>query len=157
MVRKTGTPSDRMLFPQIVVEDLIPFIESRYNVLTDKWHRAMAGLSMGSFQTSITTLTHPETFGYAGLFSGFMRAPWPTPEGQFHMALAEKPEEFNAAFRVFYRAMGTEDQYFDAFAKDDEWLEGRSLNIVRETFPGGHDWTVWRRCIRSFLPRLFNE
>ena len=157
MTQKTGDPSDRMLFPRIVVEDLIPYIESRYNVLTDKWDRAMAGLSMGSFQTSITTLTHPELFGYAGLFSGFMRAPWPSDDAQAHMALAEKPEAFNEAFRVFYRAMGTEDTYFEAFANDDAWLEGRNLNITRETFPGGHDWTVWRRCIRSFLPRLFRD
>ena len=157
MTRKTGDPSDRMLFPRIVTDDLIPFIESRYNVLSDKWNRAMAGLSMGSFQTSITTLTHPDLFGYAGLFSGFMRAPWPSDAPQPHLALAEKPEDFNHAFRVFYRAMGTEDQYFDAFAKDDEWLKDKGLNIIRETFPGGHDWTVWRRCIRSFLPRLFND
>jgi enterochelin esterase-like enzyme len=155
MVRKTGDPSDRMLFPRIVVEDLIPYIESRYNVLKDKWNRAMAGLSMGSFQTSITTLTHPDLFGYAGLFSGFMRAPWPSDDAQAHMALAEKKDAFNQAFKVFYRAMGTEDQYFNAFEADDAWLEGRGLNITRETFPGGHDWTVWRRCIRSFLPRLF--
>ena len=155
MARKTGDPSDRMLFPRIVTEDLIPYIESRYNVLADKWHRAMAGLSMGSFQTSITTLTHPDLFGYAGLFSGFMRAPWPTDAAQDHLALAEQPDAFNEAFRVFYRAMGTEDQFFDAFAADDAWLKDRNLNITRETFPGGHDWTVWRRCIRSFLPRLF--
>ena len=147
----------RMLFPQVLLSDLIPFIEKTYPVLTDKWHRAMAGLSMGSYQTSIVTMSHPELFGYAGLFSGFMRAPWPSDAPQPHLALAEKPEEFNAAFRVFYRAMGTEDQFFDAFAKDDKWLEGKKLNIIRETFPGGHDWTVWRRCIRSFLPRLFAE
>ncbi len=155
MTEKTGTPRDRALFPEIVVQDLIPFIESRYNVLTDKWHRAMAGLSMGSFHTSLATLTHPELFGYAGLFSGFLRSPWPSDDTRKHLALAEKPEEFNAAFRVFYRAMGTEDQFWDTFAGDDAWLEGKGLNIIRETFPGGHDWTVWRRCIRSFLPRLF--
>ena len=149
--------NDRMLFPQIVVKDLIPFIESRYNVLTDKWHRAMAGLSMGSFQTSITTLTNPDLFGYAGLFSGFLRAPWPTDAEQPHLKLLEDPAKFNETFRVFYRAMGTEDTYWEAFAKDDAFLEGKGLDITRETFPGGHDWTVWRRCIRSFLPRLFKD
>ena len=48
-------------------------------------------------------------------------------------------------------------QYWDSFDKDDQFLEGKGLNITRETFPGGHDWTVWRRCIRSFLPRLFRD
>ena len=160
MAAKEGEPRQQRqfgLFPEIVVTDLIPFIESRYNVLTDKWHRAMAGLSMGSFHTSITTLSHPDLFGYAGLFSGFLRAPWDPDNDMPHLALLKEPEKFNEAFRVFYRAMGTEDTYFDSFASDDAFLEGRPLNITRETFPGGHDWTVWRRCIRSFLPRLFKD
>ena len=117
----------------------------------------MAGLSMGSFHTSLTTLTHPELFGYAGLFSGFMRAPWPSDNAQAHMALAEKPEAFNEAFRVFYRAMGTEDQFFSSFAADDDMLKGKSAHIIRRTFPGGHDWGVWRRCIHDFLPLIFRE
>ena len=157
MAWKDGDTRDRALFPRIVTEDLIPYIESHYNVRKDKWSRAMAGLSMGSFQTSVAVLTHPELFGYAGLFSGFMRAPWPSDDPQEHLAIAENPEEFNRAFRVFYRAMGTEDQFWDSFAKDDAWLEGKGLRIIRETFPGGHDWTVWRRCIHAFLPLLFRE
>ena len=146
---------DRTLFPKILLEDIIPFIEARYAVRTDKWSRAMAGLSMGSYQTSLTTLSHPELFGYAGLFSGFLRAPWPTEIPEPHLRLLDEPEKFNEAFRVFYRAMGTEDNFWESFAKDDAFLEGKALNLTRETFPGGHDWTVWRRCIRSFLPRLF--
>ena len=53
--------------------------------------------------------------------------------------------------------LSTEDQFWDSFARDDAWLENKGLNITRETFPGEHDWTVWRRCIRSFLPRLFRD
>ncbi|MBO7662000.1 MAG: hypothetical protein J6U01_01355 [Clostridia bacterium] len=44
-----------------------------------------------------------------------------------------------------------------SFDKDDRFLENKGLNITRETFPGGHDWTVWRRCIRSFLPQIFRD
>ena len=156
--RKEGNgPREFALFPEILVTDLVPFIEQRYNVLTDKWHRAMAGLSMGSFHTSITTLSHPDLFGYAGLFSGFLRAPWNPEEELSYMQLLHDADAFNKAFRVFYRAMGTEDTYWDAFDKDDRYLEGKGLNMLRETFPGGHDWTVWRRCIRSFLPKLFRD
>ena len=34
-------------------------------------------------------------------------------------------------------------------------LEGKGLHMTRRTFPGGHDWGVWRRCIHDFLPMLF--
>ena len=155
IVMGNGMMGDRSLYPRVLVTDLIPFIEKRYPVLTDKWSRAMAGLSMGSYQASITTLSHPELFGYAGLFSGFLRAPWPTETPEPHLAILDTPEAFHQAYRLFYRAMGTEDQFWDRFEADDRFLEGKGLDIQRETFPGGHDWTVWRRCIRSFLPRLF--
>ena len=69
----------------------------------------------------------------------------------------EDREKFNGSFRVFYRAMGTEDQFFQTFLDDDEMLKDKGLDIIRETFPGGHDWGVWRRCIHSFLPRLFRD
>ncbi len=142
------------LFPQILLADLIPFIEARWPVYTDKWHRAMAGLSMGSYQTSLVTLSNPDKFAYAGVFSGFLRTPW--AEGpEEHLVLLDDPVRFNESFRIFYRAMGTEDTFFDRFASDDEMLKNKPLHILRKTFPGGHDWGVWRRCIHDFLPLLF--
>ncbi len=155
MTQSGSVQQNRMLFPQVLVRDLIPFIEGRYPVLADKWHRAMAGLSMGSFQTSIVTLTHPELFGYAGLFSGFLRA---IRDGNNdHLALLDDQAAFRDAFRVFYRAMGTEDQFFSAFLGDDELIREKGVSMLRRTFPGGHDWGVWRRCIHDFLPMLFQE
>ena len=128
MASAEGVGKDRRLastlFPQILLSDLIPFIESKYPVKTDKWSRAMAGLSMGSYQTSLVTLANPAMFGYAGLFSGFLRAPWGEEESD-RLSLLNDPESFHDSFRVFYRAMGTEDTFF------------------------------WRRCLHDFLPLLF--
>lgn len=142
------------VFTEIILADLIPYIEGKYPVYTDKWHRAMAGLSMGSYQTSIVTMSNPDLFSYVGVFSGFMSMAFggnPEP----HLDLLEDSQKFNESFKVFYRAMGTEDTYFQNFEKDDKMLEGKPLNIIRKTFPGGHDWSVWRRCIHDFLPMIF--
>ena len=160
MVRIEGKEENRQLqsslFPKVLLSDLIPFIEKTYPVKTDKWSRAMAGLSMGSYQTSLVTLSNPSLFGYAGLFSGFLRAPWGEADTG-RLSLLDIREEFQNSFRVFYRAMGTEDTFFDSFAADDAFLEGKQLPIIRKTFPGGHDWGVWRRCLYDFLPLLFKE
>ncbi len=155
MTRVNFAEMNRMLFPDVLLKDLIPYIESRYNVYTDKWHRAMAGLSMGSYQTSIVTLSNPDLFGYAGVFSGFLR--FPRGGEEKHLALLDEKEKFNDSFRVFYRAMGTEDQFYQSFANDDEMLKDKELNMIRRTFPGGHDWSVWRRCIHDFLPMIFKD
>ena len=156
MARRDMPAREFEFFPRVLLTDLIPFIESAYPVLTDKWHRAMAGLSMGSFQTSRVTLTHPELFGYAGLFSGFMRAPWRSGD-ESHLAILDDAARFADSFRVFYRAMGTEDQFFDRFEADDALIKEKGVGMTRRTFPGGHDWSVWRRCIHDFLPMLFRE
>jgi enterochelin esterase-like enzyme len=75
---------------------------------------------------------------------------------QKHLDILDDKEKFEASYRVFYRAMGTEDQYFNAFEKDDAMIAGKdNLPITRRTFPGGHDWSVWRRCIHDFLPMIF--
>ena len=153
MVQGDDMRRGRMLFPRVLLTDLIPFIESRYPVLTDKWHRAMAGLSMGSFQTSLTTLSHPDMFGYAGVFSGFLRAIH--GGDNMHLALLDDPERFQESFRVFYRAMGTGDQFFSHFLEEDKLIEEKGVTVTRRTFPGGHDWGVWRRCIHDFLPMIF--
>jgi len=144
------------LFNEVILTDLIPFIEKHYNVYTDKWNRAMAGLSMGSYQTSQVTMTHPELFGYVGVFSGFMSLRFFKIEEK-HLEILNDQEKFNSSYRVFYRAMGTEDNHFDSFAQDDEMLKDKGLHITRQTFPGGHEWSVWRRCIHAFLPMIFRD
>lgn len=145
------------VFPQLLVQDVIPFIERIYRVKADKWHRAMAGLSMGSMHTSMATLTHPELFGYAGLFSGFLHYIW--NEEQPHLAALDHPEQFAKDYRVFFRAMGESDVFFSHFAGDDALLEQKRLtgNVLRKVYRGGHDWQVWRHCLRDFLPLLFGE
>ena len=157
MAQSGGPAREFELFPRILLADLIPYIEAHYKVLTDKWHRAMAGLSMGSYQTSRVTLSHPELFGWAGLFSGFLRSPRNNGGKEAHLALLDDPARFEGSFRLFYRAMGTGDEFFDRFEADDALIAQKGVSMVRRTFPGGHDWSVWRRCIRDFLPRLFRE
>jgi enterochelin esterase-like enzyme len=50
-VRRTRVPQIPQTFPKLVVVDLIPMIDATYRTLTDREHRAMAGLSMGSCAT----------------------------------------------------------------------------------------------------------
>lgn len=156
MPKRDLAPRKFEQFPRILLSDLIPYIEARYPVIPDKWRRAMAGLSMGSYQTSRVTLSHPELFGWAGLFSGFLRAPWRSND-ESHLAALNDAARFAADYRLFYRAMGTEDQFFDKFLADDALLEEKGVRTLRRTFPGGHDWSVWRRCLHDFLPMLFRD
>ena len=57
-------------FETVLVDELIPYIDSHFLTKADKWSRAMAGLSMGGIETKLITLRRPEAFGYYGLLSG---------------------------------------------------------------------------------------
>ena len=58
--------ADPACMEDFLLHDVIPFVEGRFRCLTDRDHRAMAGLSMGSFQTCWTTFRHLDLFSYAG-------------------------------------------------------------------------------------------
>ena len=57
------------LFAKDLMNDIIPYIEANYRVLTDKDHRALAGLSMGGMETLEAGLNHYKEFGYLWVLS----------------------------------------------------------------------------------------
>lgn len=140
-------------FPQVLVQDLIPYVDRVYPALEGKWNRAVAGLSMGSMHASAASMTHPELFGYVGLFSGFLRMLWENE--QPHLKALDDPESFARNYRVFFRAMGKRDEFFPVFEEDDQLLERKGVHVMRKLYAGAHEWQVWRECARDFLPLLF--
>jgi enterochelin esterase family protein len=57
-------------YGQLMVNDLIPWVDRNFRTLADQPHRAMAGLSMGAMQTRMVTLANIDKFSHIGLFSG---------------------------------------------------------------------------------------
>ena len=58
-----------LVFEGDLLDDIIPTIESRYSVQSDREHRALAGLSMGGGQTMNIGFAHLDRFGWLGAFS----------------------------------------------------------------------------------------
>lgn len=155
---------DFTLFDRYLTEDIIPFAERRYRVGRSKDKRAMAGLSMGSLQTSIAGFKHPELFSALGIFSGFLYDWIQGSEidmvdrgsgDNSHLAFLEDQEKFDKAFRVFFRAIGDKDPFLQYFEEDDARCEKSGIRQVRRIYNGIHDWNVWRQCIRDFSQLIF--
>ncbi len=165
-LREDGKPYvDYLLFPDLLVKDVIPYIENRYRIKADRKHRAMAGLSMGSVHTSITTFTHPELFSKIGVFSGFLHDILQgnelldtmdrQPSENRHLKALDDKETFERDHDVFFRAMGDKDIFFEHFSEDDELLRQKDITCIRKIYSGGHDWNTWRRCLRDFARIVF--
>ncbi|GHV43281.1 hypothetical protein FACS189490_13390 [Clostridia bacterium] len=151
-----------MSIERLLTEDCDPFIESNYRAAKGKWSRAMAGLSMGSMQTSVTTLNHPDFFGYVGIFSGFLGllGDPATVQNDHFKAFDDKPALFSA-YKLFFRCIGDRDQFLDHFNAESTMLKEKGLRPgewqahTEKFYSGGHDWNVWRACVRDFLSLIF--
>ena len=60
-------------FSELVVNDLVPFIDGKFRTLTSREQRAIAGLSMGGGQAMRIGLSHLDMFAWIGAFSGAIR------------------------------------------------------------------------------------
>jgi enterochelin esterase family protein len=60
-------------FKEVMIQEIIPIIDSTFRTIADREHRAMAGLSMGGGnQTCQVTIHDLDQFSYIGAFSGTM-------------------------------------------------------------------------------------
>ncbi|MDD3138798.1 MAG: alpha/beta hydrolase-fold protein [Lachnospiraceae bacterium] len=139
---------------EFVKKELISYVENKYRTYGDKEHRAMAGLSMGSLQTSITIFENSELFSYVGVFSGFVQDI--LTQNQSHLT-KENIDDFQVNIKLFFRGIGDEDQFIEFFQSDDVFLENNKLECERKIYKGGHEWNVWRRCFYDFAQKIFKE
>jgi enterochelin esterase-like enzyme len=78
----SGAMREGMLdnFSKIVLQEVLPIVEKNYNVARTPNMRAIAGLSMGGAEATLTGLNHLDTFAYVGSFSGaYVMWPGATP------------------------------------------------------------------------------
>ncbi|MCR4777876.1 MAG: enterochelin esterase [Lachnospiraceae bacterium] len=143
-----GSLSDEM------VNDIVPFVDANYRTVSDKFERAMAGLSMGGFQTQYTVFHHPEVFGNAGIFSAAFKIK--DNKDDYSDILFNK-EKFVNTYRYMFLGIGEQDvrMYDDDVENMKTLREKYGLPIDFYHVPGIHDWTFWRKAMVQFLLKVF--
>ena len=138
---------------RVLKEDCIPFIERKYRVAPGRENRAMAGLSMGSFQTERAITEFPDLFSYAGIFSGgVFTHPFDTSDLPF---LYNEQSDMAKMKNVFF-SVGDSEKNTENIIREFHELKERGLeNITLYTCPGLHEWQVWRKSLREFLMLVF--
>ncbi|MGC4053589.1 MAG: alpha/beta hydrolase-fold protein [Paludibaculum sp.] len=157
---KAGSPEaaggrGNSAFPEVVVNDLVPEIESKYRVISDRDHRAIAGLSMGAGQAMQTGFANLDRFAYVGAFSGVVRNFDVTTSygGVFEDATA-----FNKKVRLFWMGFGDlEGDLYAAGKSAHAALDKAKVRHVWFETRGSHEWQVWRKSLYDFAPRLFKH
>jgi len=58
------------LFETYITQDVVNYIDSHYNTIPNKDHRAIIGISMGAYGAMKLGIKHPDIFGIVGAHSG---------------------------------------------------------------------------------------
>jgi enterochelin esterase family protein len=137
-------------FDAVVSGDLVPMIDSRFRTMADREHRAIAGLSMGGAEAMRIGLNHFGLFAYIGLFSPAIGNVDPARDYDGKLAVANKE------LRLLWIGVGRDDtSFFPGVKSTHESLEKAGIRHVWLESDGAHTWTVWRRYLADFAPRLF--
>jgi enterochelin esterase-like enzyme len=140
-------------FYKVMTGDLIPFIDSHFRTLTDRDHRAMAGLSWGGHQTFDLVLNNMDKFAWMGAFSGaiFGLNPQDAYNGVFTRA-----DEFNKNIHLLFLSCGSEENF--GTERLAQSLRDAGIRVEFSVSPGTHhEWLTWRRGLHEFVPKLFKK
>ncbi len=173
----TGT----WLYEDFFFKELMPFVEKKYRIKTDKRFRAIAGLSMGGDGSFTYALHHPELFSSACPLSAgtgpltmdvaktnVRRADSTATDGQIEAFYKRQsvPELVNNVPDSLKKAV----RWYIDCGDDDFLFEGNSLVHIamrKKEIPhefrirnGGHTWTYWRQAlpeVLEFVSQAFHQ
>ncbi len=169
-------PNDK--YESYIVQELIPEIDKKYRTISDRQHRAVAGLSMGGYGAIKFGLKYPEMFVLVGSFSGALQAAsltektlgngWKTltdsimsvygaddsptrKDNDIFKLVREMPAEKAKNLPFIYLDCGTEDGLIAANREFSALLLEKKIPHEFRELPGIHDWKFWNAEIKEFL------
>ena len=170
---KYYTPESRLWMESTFEENfsqLIAWTEAHFRTLTDKQHRAIAGLSMGGFHTMHTAALLNQSFDYVGIFSALYvpHTKQPHYERSIEMSaltLSDKPtyqqteallaQQFANPPQLYWIACGVDDFLYEDNVVYRQYLDEKQYPYEYHESAGGHSWENWMDYLRIFAQRLF--
>jgi len=145
---RTGASADA--FETDLYQVIIPTVQEHYRVSPDARQHAMAGLSMGGFQTLYVGMKHLDQLAYLGVFSAGIREGYGETYGAY---LAQANEKLG----LLWIGIGKDDFLIAGEKKLEELLKEKGVKYEAHISNGGHEWPNWRHYLGEFLPRLFQQ
>ncbi|MEA3390461.1 alpha/beta hydrolase-fold protein [Sphingobium sp. CCH11-B1] len=146
-------------FQTVLVNELIPYVDTHFRTLSDQKHRALAGLSMGGFETKAIAPANLDTFSHIGLFSG----------GSFSLDDVNKTPGFKDKVKLLFVSFGSRELEGgrartpagtprpDPRADSDALKKAGYPSVFYVSQDTAHEFLSWRRSLREFAPLLFRD
>jgi S-formylglutathione hydrolase FrmB len=169
-------------YEDVIIKDLIPYIDAHYRTVAKREGRAIAGLSMGGLGAIKFALRYPQMFSFAASFSGAFGVPMLASLGKKPSArilkelrsiygdadsqtrrdndvftLLNQPLPKGTQYPYFYVSVGKSDplpEVSESNPRLAEALRAHKLKYEYYERPGTHDWHFWDSEVEFMLGRL---
>lgn len=138
------------VFEQDLINDLIPYIQNNYSVLTNRESRAIAGLSMGGGQALNIGLSNLDLFPCIGAFS-------PAPNTKIPNLLFPDIKEIIGKLNLLWLSCGDKDDLIFVTNKTHGYLHKNNINHIFYIGNGNHDWNIWKHGLYNFAQLIFKN
>jgi enterochelin esterase-like enzyme len=139
-----GTP-----YHEDLLKEIIPFVESHYSVYTDRNHRAIAGMSMGSGQTLNIGLTNLDKFAWIAAVAA---APNTRPPAE----LVPDPAVLKQ-LKLLWLSVGNRDNLLRVSKGVHDYLTEKGVPHIWRVDTNGHDTGEMTSSLYYFAQKLFKE
>ncbi len=155
---KTARPA--MVFEEVMVNEIIPMIDTRFRTIANRENRAIAGLSMGANQTMRIMMNHLDKFSYYAGFSGTSNYPSSAEidpatflDGKF-----KDGASINKQIKLLWLGLGTKepDPFPGSVGAFRAMLDKQGIKYTwYESAGTAHEWLTWRRSLNQFAGLIF--
>ena len=149
-------PMDTKLTTKEFIEEVIPFIESNYNVIKNADNRAIAGFSLGGRQTLAAGFGNPDKFHYVAAFAPAIGM----QDKEEHLTNFKngtyKPvKKLKKQLKFMFIGTGKEDGLITISEALDQYLTEKGLKHTFYKPEGGHTWMNCRDYLELTVKELF--
>lgn len=139
-------------FNEDLVGTIIPYVDINYRTISDRDHRALAGLSMGGLQTLTLSLTNSDLFSYIGVFSSGW---FPSLRDQEENTDLTQYKANGKPYKLYWVGAGKYDIANANSGVTVELLKKYGITPVTHDSGGFHAWNNWRDYLHLFAPQVF--
>lgn len=154
---------DYIKFVDDFLNEIKPYAESNYRISKKREHTAIAGLSMGGFQTLQIALPKLEEYAYIGVFSSgiflnrngdFLAPDALTEWEEENLVMLDNPD-LKEGLELIWFGIGKQDFLLKSAQGTVEVLKKHNFDVVFKETEGGHVWKLWREYLYEFAQQLF--
>lgn len=170
-------------YEDLIIKDVIPFVDKKYRTKQSKFSRAVAGLSMGGYGAAKFGLKYPGMFFFAGCISPSIQFPAGLEDTSI---VASRSKELIRSVRetfsdirneswdsndlliltkktnskslpYFYLSIGSQDgipEIIDQTHGFASSLRKKGIPFEMHETTGGHDWKFWDKEIEIVLKQI---